>query len=79
MYHFLTAGAETGSVVSLFITMGIMIGMLYFMIYRPQKKQEKRILRIKSSRPHVRRNPSFHRIEKLPWITGFPILCIFMT
>lgn len=49
MYHFLTAGGETGSIVSLFVTMGIMIAMLYFMIYRPQKKQEKKDAAMRSS------------------------------
>jgi preprotein translocase subunit YajC len=38
--QFLTATSE--SYVSLFFTLGLMLVLLYFMIYRPQKKQEKR-------------------------------------
>ena len=32
----------TESMVSLFFTLGLMVVLLYFMIYRPQKKQEKK-------------------------------------
>jgi preprotein translocase subunit YajC len=38
--QFLTTTTE--SYVSLFFTLGLMVVLLYFMIYRPQKKQEKR-------------------------------------
>ena len=41
MYNFLTA-TETGSYITLFGTLILMIALLYFMIYRPQKKQEKK-------------------------------------
>ena len=32
----------TESMVSLFFTLALMVVLLYFMIYRPQKKQEKK-------------------------------------
>ncbi len=38
--QFLTTTTE--SYISLFFTLALMIVLLYFMIYRPQKKQEKR-------------------------------------
>lgn len=38
--QFLTT--TTQSYLSLFFTLGLMIVLLYFMIYRPQKKQEKK-------------------------------------
>ncbi len=38
--QFLTTTSE--SYISLFFTIGLMILMLYFMIYRPQKKQDKK-------------------------------------
>ena len=38
--HFLTTTAE--SYISLFFTLALMLVLLYFMIYRPQKKQEKK-------------------------------------
>ena len=40
--QFLTTTATTQGYVSLFFTPGLMIVLLYFMIYRPQKKQEKK-------------------------------------
>ena len=40
--QFLTTTATTQGYVSLFFTLGLMIVLLYFMIYRPQKKQEKK-------------------------------------
>jgi preprotein translocase subunit YajC len=38
--QFLTTTSE--SYISLFFTLALMVVLLYFMIYRPQKKQEKR-------------------------------------
>lgn len=38
---FLTTNAANGTM-SLVISLVLMLGMLYFMIYRPQKKQEKK-------------------------------------
>jgi len=38
---FLTTNAANGTM-SLVISLALMLGMLYFMIYRPQKKQEKK-------------------------------------
>ena len=38
--QFLTTTTE--SYISLFFTLALMLVLLYFMIYRPQKKQEKR-------------------------------------
>ena len=38
--NFLTTTTE--SYISLFFTLALMLGLLYFMIYRPQKKQEKK-------------------------------------
>lgn len=38
--QFLTT--DTGSMISLFFTFALMMVLLYFMIYRPQKKQEKK-------------------------------------
>ena len=38
--NFLTATTE--SYISLFFTLALMLVLLYFMIYRPQKKQEKK-------------------------------------
>ena len=50
MNFFLNAGnAAGGGMFSLVITMVIMLGMLYFMIYRPQKKQEKKDAAMRSS------------------------------
>ncbi|GJN64111.1 MAG TPA: preprotein translocase subunit YajC [Candidatus Faecalibacterium intestinipullorum] len=40
--QFLTTTATTQGYMSLFFTLGLMIVLLYFMIYRPQKKQEKK-------------------------------------
>ena len=40
--QFLTTTATTQGYVSLFFTLGLMIVLLYFMIYRPQKKQEEK-------------------------------------
>lgn len=48
MNFFLSAGSAGGAV-SLFLTMGIMLAMLYFMIYRPQKKQEKKDAAMRNS------------------------------
>ncbi len=42
MNFFLSAAPQSNGMISLFVTMGIMLAMLYFMIYRPQKKQEKK-------------------------------------
>jgi preprotein translocase subunit YajC len=42
MQYFLTAADTTGSYVTLFGTMILMVVLLYFMVYRPQKKQEKK-------------------------------------
>ena len=39
----------TESYISLFFTLALMLVMLYFMIYRPQKKQEKRDAAMRSS------------------------------
>lgn len=39
----------TGSYISLFFTLALMLVMLYFMIYRPQKKQEKKDAAMRSS------------------------------
>ena len=38
----------TESMVSLFFTLALMVVLLYFMIYRPQKKQEKKDIFITS-------------------------------
>ncbi len=42
MYNFLTTADSTGSYITLFGTMILMVVLLYFMVYRPQKKQEKK-------------------------------------
>ena len=39
----------TESYISLFFTLALMLVMLYFMIYRPQKKQEKKAAAMRSS------------------------------
>ena len=39
----------TESYISLFFTLALMLVMLYFMIYRPQKKQEKKDAAMRSS------------------------------
>ena len=39
----------TESYISLFFTLGLMILLLYFMIYRPQKKQEKKDAAMRNS------------------------------
>ena len=39
----------TESYISLFFTLALMLVMLYFMIYRPQKKQEKKEAAMRSS------------------------------
>ena len=39
----------TESYISLFVTLALMLVMLYFMIYRPQKKQEKKDAAMRSS------------------------------
>ena len=39
----------TESMVSLFFTLGLMVVLLYFMIYRPQKKQEKKDAAMRNS------------------------------
>ncbi len=50
MNFFLSADAPVaGGAFSLFITMGIMLLLMYFMIYRPQKKQEKKDAAMRSS------------------------------
>ncbi len=45
--QFLTTTTE--SYISLFFTLGLMLVLLYFMIYRPQKKQEKKDAAMRSS------------------------------
>lgn len=45
--NFLTTTTE--SYVSLFFTIAVMVLMLYFLIYRPQKKQEKKDAELRSS------------------------------
>lgn len=45
--QFLTTTAE--SYMSLFFTLALMIVLLYFMIYRPQKKQEKKDAEMRKS------------------------------
>ncbi len=51
MQYFLTAVATTSteSYISLGVTLVLMIGLLYFMIYRPQKKQEKKDAELRSN------------------------------
>lgn len=51
MQYFLTAVATTTteSYISLGVTLVLMIGLLYFMIYRPQKKQEKKDAALRSN------------------------------
>ena len=39
----------TSSMISLGVTMVLMLGMMYFMIYRPQKKQEKKDAEMRSN------------------------------
>lgn len=48
MYNFLTA-TDTGSYITLFGTMILMLALLYFLIYRPQKKQEKKDAEMRNS------------------------------
>ena len=50
--QFLTTTTE--GYISLFFTLALMLVLLYFMIYRPQKKQEKKA------------QPSLCRIRRLP-------------
>ena len=38
----LTTGSEGGSMTTLLITMALTFGLMYFMIYRPQKNQQKK-------------------------------------
>ena len=45
--NFLTTTTE--SYISLFFTLALMLVLLYFMIYRPQKKQEKKDAAMRSS------------------------------
>ena len=45
--QFLTSSTE--SYISLFFTLALMLVLLYFMIYRPQKKQEKKDAAMRSS------------------------------
>ncbi len=45
--QFLTTTSE--SYISLFFTLALMLVLLYFMIYRPQKKQEKKDAAMRSS------------------------------
>ena len=45
--QFLTTTTE--SYISLFFTLALMLVLLYFMIYRPQKKQEKKDAAMRSS------------------------------
>ena len=40
---------DTESMVSLFFTLALMVVLLYFMIYRPQKKQEKKDAAMRNS------------------------------
>lgn len=48
MYNFLTT-TDTGSYITLFGTMILMVALLYFLIYRPQKKQEKKDAAMRNS------------------------------
>ena len=44
-----TAAAGTNGMLSLGVTLVLMLGMMYFMIYRPQKKQEKKDAEMRSN------------------------------
>ena len=44
-----TTPNSTSSMISLGVTMVLMLGMMYFMIYRPQKKQEKKDAEMRSN------------------------------
>lgn len=48
MHNFLTT-TDTGSYITLFGTMILMVALLYFLIYRPQKKQEKKDAAMRNS------------------------------
>ena len=59
----------TESYISLFFTLALMLVMLYFMIYRPQKKQEKKDIRFLQIR-----NVSF--FCSIQTIMEFPLLSV---
>lgn len=48
-YFLVAATTTTDSYISLGVTLVLMIALLYFMIYRPQKKQEKKDAALRSS------------------------------
>lgn len=47
MHIFLQAG--TGSMVAMLLPIGLMVGVFYFLMYRPQKKQEKEIAQMRNN------------------------------
>ena len=53
--QFLTTTSE--GYISLFFTLALMLVLLYFMIYRPQKKQEKKDAAMRNSLAGNRRRP----------------------
>ena len=65
--QFLTTTSE--GYISLFFTLALMLVLLYFMIYRPQKKQEKKDAAMRSSledRKSTRLNSSHEWISRMP-------------
>ena len=63
----------TASYISLFFTLALMLVMLYFMIYRPQKKQEKKDAAMRAAleigdqdRKSTRLNSSHSSVSRMP-------------
>ena len=66
--QFLTTTSE--GYISLFFTLALMLVLLYFMIYRPQKKQEKKDAAIETHKKYIDIQMPLLGVEKIGWKPG---------